>query len=77
VCYAARFLASVIYWNRCTTTMYNSGVSIEKVAEHPNHDTVALGERLSTAASFKWSKFSHLAYKIRKLPPKSTNFVNT
>ena len=77
MCYAARFLASVIYWNRCTTTMYNSGVSIEKVAEHPNHYTVARGERLSTAASFKWSKFSHFAYKIIKLPPKSTNFVNT
>lgn len=77
MCYAARFLASVIYWNRCTTMMYNSGVSIEKVAENPNDYTVALGERLSTAASFKWSKFSHFAYKIRKLPPKSTNFVNT
>ena len=75
MCYAARFLASVIYWNHCTTTMYNSGVSIEKVAEHCK--MVALGERLSTAASFKWSKFSHFAYKIRKLPPKSTNFVNT
>ena len=75
MCYAARFLASVIYWNHCTTTMYNSGVSIEKVAKHSK--MVALGERLSTAASFKWSKFSHFAYKIRKLPPKSTNFVNT
>ena len=51
MCYAARFLASVIYWNRCTTTMYNSGVSIEKVAEHPNHYTVALGERLSLYGS--------------------------
>jgi hypothetical protein len=77
VCYAARFLASVIYWNHCTTTMYNSGVSIEKVAERFILCTVALGERLSTAASFKWSKFSHFAYKIIKLPPKSTNFVNT
>ena len=77
MCYAARFLASVIYWNHYTTTMYNSGVSIEKVAERSNLCTVALGERLSTAASFKWSKFSHFAYKIRKLPPKSTNFVNT
>lgn len=77
MCYAARFLASVIHWNHCTITVYNSGVSIEKVAEPYNSSKVALGERLSTAASFKWSKFSHFAYKIRKLPPKSTNFVNT